>query len=98
MHSLTLVSTLTLASTSLQRGRNRGSRHSFRMRDAVIKIPVVLLVVCLLCVRAASVLDLSLGQWELSNRNRSIVLPVQLPGYALQHLHEHRLIADSLHG
>ena len=47
-------------------------------------------------VRAASVLDLSSGLWELSNGNRSIVVHVEVPGYALQYLHEHKLIADPL--
>ena len=71
------------------------------MHAAIQNVPAVLLAatVCLTSVQAACIPDLSSRptRWELSNGNRSIVLPVQVPGYALQSLYEHKLIADPLH-
>lgn len=70
------------------------------MTDTFLSVPVLLVTttVCLLCIRAASVLDLSSRQWEVSNRNRSLVLPIHIPGYALEYLQEQELIAKFLHG
>lgn len=75
---------------------------SSMLADAIQNTSAVLLaaIFCLTCVHTASVTDLSPRQtrWDLSNGNRSIVLPVQVPGYALQRLCEHKIVADPLHG